>query len=70
MDKMEKLIKNSLSKNIADAITAVDTRISNHPETNASKSQSVSASTTITLDDDEDQPTKKQKIGSKEVEEI
>ena len=32
-DKMEKLIENSLSKNIADAITAVDTRILNHPET-------------------------------------
>ena len=69
-DKTEKLIKNSLSKNIADAITAVDTRISNHPETNGSKSQSVSVSTSITLDGDEDQPTKKQKISSKEVEEI
>ena len=69
-DKTEKLIKNSLGKNIADAITAVDTRISNHPETNASESQSVSASTSITLDGDEDQPTKRQKIGSKEVEEI
>ena len=51
-------------------ITAVDTRISNHPETNASKSQSVSVSTSIALDGDEDQPNKEQKIGRKEVEEI
>ena len=42
-DKTEKLIKNSPSKNIVDVITSVDTRILNHPETNASKSQSVSA---------------------------
>ena len=74
VDKMEKLIENSLSKNIADAITAVDTRILNHPETSTSKSQSVSASILITSinldDDDEDQSAKKQKISSKEVEEI
>ena len=72
-DKMEKLIKNSLSKNFADVITVADARISNHPETSTSKSQSVSASiliTSINLDGDEDQPAKKQKIGSKEVEEI
>lgn len=72
-DKTEKLIKNSLSKNIADKITAVDARISNHPETGTSKSQNVSASislASINLDSDVEQPAKKQKIGSKEVEEI
>ena len=71
-DKTEKLIKNSLSKNTADPIIAVDTRITNQPETSTSKSQNVSASnsmTSINLDGEE-QPAKKQKVGSKEVEEI
>ena len=42
-DKTMKLIKNSLSKNISDAITAIDVRLPNHPiaSTNTSKSQHV-----------------------------
>ena len=59
-NKMEKLIKNSLSRNIADAIIAVDTRITNHPETSTSKSQNVSDSnsmTSINLDSEEQPAT-------------
>ena len=69
----EKLIKNSLSKAILDAITAVDARISNLPATSTSAPQYVSASislTSINLDDDVEQPAKKQKTGNKEVDEI
>ena len=76
-DKTEKLIKNSLSKAIADAITAVDARISNLPATSTSAPQYVSTDvstsislTSINLDDDVEQPAKKQKTGNKEVEEI
>ena len=72
-DKTEKLIKNSLSKNITDTIIAVDTRLSNHPFASTSKPLHFNASTSlasINLDGDVEQPVKKQKVGSKEVEEI
>lgn len=70
--KMEKLIETLLSKNIAEATNAVDIRIMNHPETSTTKFQNVSASILMTLKnlDDEEQPARKQKIGSKEVEEM
>ena len=66
-DKTDELIKNSLSKNITDTNTAVDTQLSNHPFASASKPQHSSAMQYFI--GDVEQPTKKQKLGSKKVEE-
>ena len=71
-DKTAKLIKNALSKNITNTETAVDVNFSSCP-TSASKSQHSSSSVSfasINLDDDMEQPAKKQKLGSKDVEDI
>ena len=72
-DKTAKLIKNALSKNITNTETAVDVNFSSCP-TSASKSQHSSVTSvsfaSINLDDDMEQPAKKQKLGSKDVEDI
>ena len=72
-DKTAKLIKNTLRKNITNTETAVDVNFSSCP-TSASKSQHSSVTSvsfaSINLDDDMEQPAKKQKLGSKDVEDI